>query len=587
MESLASLKRCFGQEQDGDDDFGVAGQGEKMKRFKFASAVRDVMSERLLKEMALRMEPFFRVLVREEVERASRLFLNASPGPSSNQIESSGVRNWQLHFASKLPSTIFTGSRVEAEGSTSVKIVILDARSKDIITSGPLASVKIEILVLNGDFGTTDDNEDWTESEFNTNIVREREGKRPLVTGELSVTLRCGVGSIDDVSFTDNSSWIRSRKFRLGARAVSDISKEVRIREARSEAFVVKDHRGELYKKHHPPSLDDKVWRLEKIAKGGASHKRLDSHGIHNVKDFLRLYVTDQSSLRKLLGNGISNKIWEIIIEHANTYVGDEELYVYWAGESSGVVLSSIYKTVGLTFDGHSYQAVDKLNMQEKFLMEDLKRHAYKNVNDIKPFPTRPLPTIQTETFNDPCLPLHNFPVTHQDQSDSQMGFDQSPSSSYYDWDDNNQEVVSLAACHPLEALSPMLRSSFILRDTYTGPFNGGIGWSSSGSPGPVMPNGHLAADDTFQFQTSTLFPVSATWGQGNSFFLAANNEAEVGILSSHPNFGIGMSRKGKPRARWCKIRAALKWGISVRRDVAAKRMEKLFFCSTPTPIWD
>lgn len=36
MESLASLKRCFGQEQDGDDDFGVAGQGEKMKRFKFA-----------------------------------------------------------------------------------------------------------------------------------------------------------------------------------------------------------------------------------------------------------------------------------------------------------------------------------------------------------------------------------------------------------------------------------------------------------------------------------------------------------------------------------------------------------------------
>lgn len=557
-----------------------------MKRFKFASAVRDVMSERLLKEMALRMEPFFRVLVREEVERASRLFLNASPGPSSNQIESSGVRNWQLHFASKLPSKIFTGSRVEAEGSTSVKIVILDARSKDIITSGPLSSVKIEILVLDGDFGTTDDNEDWTESEFNTNIVREREGKRPLVTGELFVTLRCGVGYIDDVSFTDNSSWIRSRKFRLGARAVSGISKEVRIREARSEAFVVKDHRGELYKKHHPPSLDDKVWRLERIAKDGASHKRLDSHGIHNVKDFLRLYVTDQSSLRKLLGNGISNKIWEIIIEHANTYVGDEELYVYSrAGESLGVVLSSIYKIVGLTFDSHSYQAVDKLTMQEKILMEDLKRHAYKNVNDIKPFPTRPFPTIQTETFNDPCLSLHNFPVTHQDQSDSQMGFDQSPSSSYYDWDDNNQEVVSLAACHPLEALSPMLRSSFIMRDTYTGPFNGGIGWSSSGSPGPVMPNGHLAADDTFQFQTSTLFPVSATWGQGNSFFLAANNEAEVGILSSHPNFGIGMSRKGKPRARWCKIRAALKWGISVRRDVAAKRMEKLIFCSTP--IWE
>ena len=89
------------------------------------------------------------------------------------------------------------------------------------------------------------------------------------------------------------------------------------------------------------------------------------------------------------------------------------------------------------------------------------------------------------------------------------------------------------------------------------------------------MPNGHLAADNTFQFQTSTLFPVSATWGEGNSLLFAANNDAGVRILSSHPNFGIGMSRKGKPRASWCKVRAALKWGISVRRDVAAKKMEK------------
>ncbi|RVW97890.1 Calmodulin-binding protein 60 D [Vitis vinifera] len=593
MESLASLKRCFGQEQDGDDDFGVAGQGEKMKRFKFASAVRDVMSERLLKEMALRMEPFFRVLVREEVERASRLFLNASPGPSSNQIESSGVRNWQLHFASKLPSKIFTGSRVEAEGSTSVKIVILDARSKDIITSGPLSSVKIEILVLDGDFGTTDDNEDWTESEFNTNIVREREGKRPLVTGELFVTLRCGVGYIDDVSFTDNSSWIRSRKFRLGARAVSGISKEVRIREARSEAFVVKDHRGE---QAPPPSLDDKVWRLERIAKDGASHKRLDSHGIHNVKDFLRLYVTDQSSLRKLLGNGISNKIWEIIIEHANTYVGDEELYVYSrAGESLGVVLSSIYKIVGLTFDSHSYQAVDKLTMQEKvhflawllinlcfqnvssslsevlpfdlelinflflwqILMEDLKRHAYKNVNDIKPFPTRPFPTIQTETFNDPCLSLHNFPVTHQDQSDSQMGFDQSPSSSYYDWDDNNQEDPSMGVLVGLQAghRGQLCQMVIWLQTTLS----------------------------SFKHQLYFLFLPHG--GKGIVFSLLQTMKQRLAFFPLTPILASVMSRKGKPRARWCKIRAALKWGISVRRDVAAKRMEKLIFCSTP--IWE
>ena len=154
------------------------------------------------------------------------------------------MRNWQLHFVNKLPSRIFTGSRLEAEDGTPLKIVILDARSKEIITSGPLSSLKIEILVLDGDFGT-DENEDWTENQFNSNIVREREGKRPLVTGDLFVTLRSGVCCIDDVSFTDNSSWIRSRKFRLGVRTVPGISNELQIREGRSEAFVVKDHRGE------------------------------------------------------------------------------------------------------------------------------------------------------------------------------------------------------------------------------------------------------------------------------------------------------------------------------------------------------
>lgn len=52
------------------------------------------------------------------------------------------------------------------------------------------------------------------------------------------------------------------------------------------------------YKKHRQPSLADEVWRLERIAKDGVFHKRLSSAGIFTVKDFLRLYVADPSSLR-------------------------------------------------------------------------------------------------------------------------------------------------------------------------------------------------------------------------------------------------------------------------------------------------
>ena len=149
-----------------------------------------------------------------------------------------------LQFVGKLPSIIFTGGKIEAEDVNPVTIVLIDATTSTIVTSGPLSSLKIEIVPLDADFGS-DEKEDWTEGEFAANVIREREGRRPLVTGDLTVTLRDGVGQLGDVVFTDNSSWQRSRRFRLGARPVQKVSAEARIREGRSEAFVVKDHRGE------------------------------------------------------------------------------------------------------------------------------------------------------------------------------------------------------------------------------------------------------------------------------------------------------------------------------------------------------
>lgn len=55
-----------------------------------------------------------------------------------------------------------------------------------------------------------------------------------------------------------------------------------------------------VYKKHYPPSLSDEVWRLEKIGKDGAFHKRLSSANINTVKDFLTLLCTDAQRLRNV-----------------------------------------------------------------------------------------------------------------------------------------------------------------------------------------------------------------------------------------------------------------------------------------------
>lgn len=137
---------------------------------------------------------------------------------------------------------MFTGARIEGDDST-IKVALVDTLTGQIVTSGSESSAKVEIVVLEGDFDG-DESDNWTIEEFKNNIVREREGKKPLLTGDAFLTLKEGIGSVGEISFTDNSSWTRSRRFRLGARVV-DNTDETRVREAKTDSFIVRDHRGE------------------------------------------------------------------------------------------------------------------------------------------------------------------------------------------------------------------------------------------------------------------------------------------------------------------------------------------------------
>ncbi|GLT37962.1 hypothetical protein SLA2020_122410 [Shorea laevis] len=545
---------------DGGGRLGVLLQGPKRK-LTFKSAARDVMKGLSLNEIMLGMEPFLRKVVQEEVDRAILPFLNSSPTPRPlNQIEQARGRGLCLQFIGKLPSTIFTGSRIEAEDGARLKIALFDATNEIVVSSGPLSSLKLEIVALDGDFGA-DEQEDWTENKFNARVLREREGKRPLVTGELNVTLKDGIGTLGDVFFTDNSSWIKCRKFRLGARVLQRISGEVTIREARTEAFVVKDHRGEAYKKHYPPHHSDEVWRLERIAKDGAFHKRLAFEKVETVKDFLRLNATDPNTLRNILGGGISNRIWEAIIDHATTCVlDDDELYAYH-GVAQGVVLllNSIYKVVAASFDGQNFLPLEELTLTQKLLVDEVKRQAYKNIHEFTFVdrraimgPSRPLTSLQSEPYNSPNLgpQEHDLSVALQGQPEMQLAFSQSPNSASYTFESEGS--------HQLQAFNPTLRNSVTMKDLFPIPYNGDNGWSQTFPPASVIPGTHLANDDNSDAQMPNWSLVNTAWDLGNGFW----NESHYGIplLIS------------KSRASWCKIRAAFKW-ISVGRDGAAKKL--------------
>uniref|UniRef100_A0A0E0KCN4 Calmodulin-binding protein n=1 Tax=Oryza punctata TaxID=4537 RepID=A0A0E0KCN4_ORYPU len=389
------LKRVLEVEEevvDGDEDELACPEAKRRRTFISNSSMQEAIGAQYMQRHLPKLEPFLRRVVQEEVQNVLIRHID-SAHRLPLQLKTSSKR-YKLQFQGNLPLTLFTGNRVEGENKQPLRIVLTDAVSNQTITSGPLSSMKVELLVLDGDFNA-DERLEYTEKEFSESIVFEREGKRPLLSGEVIIVLEKGVASIRDISFTDNSSWIRSRKFRLGARISRASAIEERVQEAVSNPFLVKDHRGEVYKKHHPPALADDVWRLEKIGKDGVFHKKLADFGIHTVQDFLRNLVMDQYGLRSLLGSGMSNKMWEATVEHARECVLDDKLYSYCSGHGIILLFNCIHEVVGVIVGSHCF-TLNALTPTQKALVVKLQQDAYKFPNRIVEFKVQSQCTSQS-----------------------------------------------------------------------------------------------------------------------------------------------------------------------------------------------
>ncbi|XP_039132135.1 calmodulin-binding protein 60 D-like isoform X2 [Dioscorea cayenensis subsp. rotundata] len=356
--------------------------GSNAKRQKapaLASVIIEALKVDSLQKLCSSLEPVLRRVVRGEVERGLAKLGPAMLGTRSSpiRIEGSDGRNLQLHFRSRLSLPLFTGGKVKGEHGASLHVVLLDANTGHVVTSALESSAKLDVVVLEGDFNNEDD---WTDEDFESHVVKEREGKRPLLTGDLQVSLKEGVGTVGELTFTDNSSWKQSRKFRLGLKIASGFCEGIRIREAKTEPFAVKDHRSELNKKHYPPDLKDDVWRLEKIGKDGSFHKRLNEAKIYTVEDFLRLVVRDSQKLRNILGSGMTDKMWESLVEHAKTCVLSENYYVYYSDDTRnfGAIFNIIYEFLGFIAGGQYYSA-ESLSDSQKVFVDTLVKKAYDN----------------------------------------------------------------------------------------------------------------------------------------------------------------------------------------------------------------
>ncbi|KAL3744081.1 hypothetical protein ACJRO7_013349 [Eucalyptus globulus] len=622
MERNNSMNNRGKRSLEGEDD------QQERKRPALASVIVEALKVDSLQKLCSSLEPILRRVVSEEVERAlaklggpPRLNGRASP----KRIEGPDGRNLQLQFRSRLSLPLFTGGKVEGEQGAAIHAVLVDANTSHVVTSGPESSVKLDVVVLEGDFNNEDD-EGWTQEEFESHVVKEREGKRPLLTGDLQITLKEGVGTLGELTFTDNSSWIRSRKFRLGLKVASGFGEGLRIREAKTEAFTVKDHRGELYKKHYPPALQDEVWRLEKIGKDGSFHKRLNHQNIFTVEDFLRLVVKDQQKLRGILGSGMSNKMWEALLEHAKTCVLSGKLYVYYAEDDRnvGVVFNHIFELSGF-ISGDQYETADSLSDNQKVYVDTLVKKAYDNWNQVVEYDGKSLLSfkqVRRSSRNEPQmaaleysnaldhqLQLPRLPVpftSEQPSADSGLtvgGYNgdmvarysaqsqlananarsQFTSTSYMPQDplasnqaqsSRNNNSVGLALGPPLSAGFAATGPS--IQTPGLNPFDDWSGNRDKGGDIEFLTEEEIRMRSHEMLENEDMQQLLRLFSMGGHTSISVPEDA-YGFTTYVPSpqpFDEERSRPGKAVVGWLKIKAAMRWGFFVRKKAAERRAQ-------------
>nr|CAD1839518.1 unnamed protein product [Ananas comosus var. bracteatus] len=516
--------------------------------------IAEVMRTQNIHKFVAAVEPLIRKVVKEEVESAFANYLSSMTRQSVKEISPSTSRSLQLQFKNKLSLPIFTGARIEGEDSSGITIILVDAVTGQVITSGQESSMKVEIVVLEGDF-EGDEEDNWTFEEFSNNIVKEREGKRSLLTGDVFVDLKQGIGVVGELSFTDNSSWTRSRKFKLGARTADGYFNGVRVREAKTESFMVKDHRGELYKKHHPPSLVDEVWRLEKIGKDGAFHKRLACENINTVKDFLTLLSLDATRLRNILGSGMSAKMWEATVEHARTCVLTEQLHIYYHpdGENkAGVVFNVVGEVMGLVCD-QRFLPIRDLEDKEKEEARVVVKLAYQHWSsvlacDARDLLGKPLHSFQSATESPGAISGFSSPVVEADCFDLSRSSMLSP------------DIFSIGATRIFDACtSPVMVSAEESRGDME-RFHSSLVYNTIDNTSECSGQPFLGDD---------------SWGHFIDSGIPAFDTADIGAAVT--GFIAMSTRKttthsGKSYKGWRMLSSVLRWVFNIKKVVASKR---------------
>ncbi|WVZ90708.1 hypothetical protein U9M48_036988 [Paspalum notatum var. saurae] len=284
-----------------------------------------------------------------------------------------------LRFSSNnLRMPVYTEKNIKDKNNEAIKVAIYEGGN--VITSGPLSKEKIEILVLRGEF-SKNENEAWSEDEFDNHIVQGRHGQTGLLG---TVQLTNGEADLSQIHFKEPSY---GKNVIMAARVCKGKKVASRVQEAIMNPVVVKHHRNEGNEKKYPPELDDDVFRLEEISKTGPYRKRLEKENISTVQEFLKAFNKDPNKLREILQMETKNNSWSNLTEHARQCdIGDRQELKRYQNEEGTVALffNCVHDLVGADF-GCGYVASCDFKTDDKVLMDRLKGRAYDELHNITP----------------------------------------------------------------------------------------------------------------------------------------------------------------------------------------------------------
>ncbi|KAF0914978.1 hypothetical protein E2562_033059 [Oryza meyeriana var. granulata] len=268
---------------------------------------------------------------------------------------------------------LFTGCPVHWQNGANAKVAIFENGSQ--ITEGDLSKLRIEILPVHDDFFTERGPANFTKEEFNKQIYMCK-GKESVLQ---TVNLTNGEAYLGSFFFTESSY---GKRLRLAARVkCQDLA--VRVQEATSYSFVVKDRRSKSNKKSNSPSKEEGVHCLKKISLKGKRCNDLAGKDITKVKHLMRCYHRDPAGLQKL--TGMKNEDWNTMIEHATTSDPGDEIHSYRVEKNTLLFFNDFFALVGMSVDGsYAPYHTNNLDQLQQRKMNNWKESAYKKFEDLE-----------------------------------------------------------------------------------------------------------------------------------------------------------------------------------------------------------